>query len=44
LLNYTRFEELNNEQKIQILASKKLEKESIFNIDLFIKKFKNTRE
>lgn len=44
LLDYTRFVLLNNEEKIEKLISKKLEKESIFNIDLFIKKFKNTQD
>lgn len=43
LLNLSKFEELNNEEKIQKLATKKLDKESIFNIDLFVKKFKNTQ-
>ncbi len=44
LLEMTKFEELNNEEKIKKLIDKKLEKESIFNIDLFVKKFRNTRD
>lgn len=43
LLSKTKFEKLNYEEKIQKLAEKKLEKESIFNIDIFIKKFKHTQ-
>ncbi len=43
LLELTKFEELNNLEKIRKLVDKRLEKESIFNIDLFVKKFKHTQ-
>jgi type I restriction-modification system DNA methylase subunit len=42
-LDLTKFEELNNEEKIEKLANKVLDEDSIFNIEIFVKKFKNTQ-
>ncbi len=45
LLAKTKFEELNNEEKIKILENKVLlnDETNIFNIEIFVKKFKNTQ-
>lgn len=44
LLDKTKFEELNNQEKIEILENKVLDTEdTIFNIEIFVKKFKNTQ-
>ena len=43
LLELTKFEELNNLEKIEKLENKVLDEDSIFNIEIFVKKFKNTQ-
>jgi hypothetical protein len=42
-INKTKFEKLNNLEKIEKLANKVLDEDSIFNIEIFVKKFKNTQ-